>query len=62
MRVETETVKISKVYLSDSEQEKIKNVAQMFDDIHLQAESNELTTLALEIIEKINEFLYDYVS
>lgn len=62
MRVETETVKISRVYLSDSEQEKIKNVKQMFDDIHLQAESNELITLALEIVEKINEFLYDYVS
>lgn len=62
MRVETETVKISKVYLSDSEQEKIEKVAQMFDDVYQQSESNELTTLALEIIEKINEFLDDYVS
>ena len=60
MRVETEIVKISKVYLSNSEREKIKNVAQMFDDIYQQAESNGLTTLASEIIEKINDFLDDY--
>lgn len=60
MRVETEIVKISKVYLSSSEQEKIKNVARMFDDICQQAETDELTTLASEIIEKINDFLDDY--
>ena len=62
MRVETETVKISKVYLSSSEQEKIKNVAQMFDDIYQQAETDELIDLSSEIIEKINDFLDNYMS
>lgn len=62
MRVETEIVKISKVYLSNSEQEKIENVAQMFDDVYQQAETDELIALSSEIIEKINEFLDNYVS
>lgn len=62
MRVETEVVKTSKVYLSNQEQEKIKKVAQMFDDVYLQAETDGLKALSLEIIEKINDFLDDYVS
>ncbi len=62
MRVETEIIKTSRVYLSNQEREKIEKVAQIFDDVYQQAESNELTTLALEIIEKINEFLDNYVS
>ena len=62
MRVETEVVKTSKVYLSNQEQEKIEKVAQMFDDIYQQAETDGLKTLSLEIIEKINDFFDDYVS
>lgn len=62
MRVETEITKTSKVYLSNQEQEKIEKVAQMFDDVYQQAETDELIVLSSEIIEKINEFLDYYVS
>lgn len=60
MRVETETIKISRVYLSDSEQEKIEKVSQMFYDIGQQADSNELIAISSEINEKINDFLDNY--
>ena len=62
MRVETEIIKTSRVYLSNQEQEKIEKVAQMFYDIGQQADSNELIAISSEINEKINEFLDDYVS
>lgn len=62
MRVETEIIKTSRVYLSNQEQEKIEKVSQMFYDIGKQAESNELMVMASEINEKINEFLDNYVS
>lgn len=62
MRVETEIVKTSKVYLSNQEQEKIEKVSQMFYDIYQQAETDELIVLSSEINEKINEFLDNYVS
>lgn len=62
MRVETEVVKTSKVYLSNQEQEKIEKVSQMFYDIYQQAETDELIVLSSEINEKINEFLDNYVS
>lgn len=62
MRVETEIVKTSKVYLSNQEQEKIEKVSQMFYDIYQQAETDELIVLSSEINEKINEFLDSYVS
>lgn len=62
MRVETEIVKTSKVYLSNQEQEKIEKVSQMFYDIYQQAKTDELIVLSSEINEKINEFLDSYVS
>lgn len=62
MRVETEIVKTSKVYLSNQELEKIEKVSQMFYDIYQQAETDELIVLSSEINEKINEFLDSYVS
>ena len=60
MRVETEIVKTSKVYLSNQEQEKIEKVSQMFYDISQQTDSDGLMTLSSEINEKINEFLDNY--
>ena len=62
MRVETEIIKTSKVYLSNQERERIEKVARMFDDIYQQAETNELRALSSDIIEKINEFLDNYIS
>lgn len=60
MRVETEEIEISRVYLSDSELQKIEEIIQFFSKIHNLAKTKDLQIMSDEIAEQLTEFKYQY--
>lgn len=60
MRVETETVKISRVYLSDSELQKLDEIIAFFGKISLLAETKDLRIMTDNIAEQITDFKCQY--
>ena len=60
MRVETETIEISRVYLSDSELQKLKEMIQFFNEINNSAKTKDLQIMSDDIVEQLVEFKSQY--